>query len=60
MSEAEADRLIDAIAPLLGLDIEDEFRPGVRFHLLNTARVARAVLDFELPDEAEPAPVFEA
>ena len=60
MSEEEADRLIDAIAPLLGLDIEDEFRPGVRFHLLNTARLARAVLDFELPDEAEPAPVFEA
>ena len=59
MSEEEADRLIDAIAPLLGLDIEDEFRPGVRFHLLNTARVARAVLEFELPDEAEPAPVFE-
>ena len=59
MSDGDADRLIDAIAPLLGLGIEDEFRPGVRFHLLNTARVARAVLDFELPDEAEPAPVFE-
>ena len=60
MSEDEADRVIDAMAALLGLEIEDEFRPGVRFHLLNTARVARAVLDFELPDDAEPAPVFEA
>ena len=59
MSEEEADRMIDAMAVLLGLEIEEEFRPGVRFHLLNTARVARAVLDFELPDEAEPAPVFE-
>ena len=57
MSEDEADRVIDAMAALLGLEIEDEFRPGVRFHLVNTARV---VLDFELPDEAEPAPVFEA
>lgn len=59
MSEEEADRVIDAMAVLLGLEIEDEFRPGVRFHLLSTARVAQAVLDFELPDEAEPAPVFE-
>ena len=59
MSEAEADRLIDAMAVLLGLDVEEEFRPGVRLHLLATARIARAVLEFELPDEAEPAPVFE-
>lgn len=60
MSEAEADRVIDALAVLLGLEIEDELRPGVRLHLLSTARIAQSVLDFELPDDAEPAPVFQA
>jgi hypothetical protein len=59
VSEEEADRLIDAMAVLLDLEIDEEFRPGVRLHLLTTARIAQAVLAFELPDEAEPAPVFE-
>ena len=56
--EFDADTVIDAMAPLLGLTIAEDYRPGVKFHLENTARIAAVVLTFELDDEAEPAPVF--
>ena len=47
-------------AAALGLPIEPEWKPGIKANLQVTLRVAAMVADFELPDEAEPAPVFEA
>jgi RNAse (barnase) inhibitor barstar len=54
------DALIDASAAALGLPIETEWKPGIKANLRVTLRVAAMVAEFELPDEAEPAPVFEA
>ncbi|MBV8565763.1 MAG: DUF4089 domain-containing protein [Methylobacteriaceae bacterium] len=54
----DADALIDAMAPLLGLAVGDEARPAVRLHLEMVARIAQQVLSFELGDDAEPAPIY--
>ena len=54
------DALIDASAAALGLLIEPEWKPGIRANLRGTLRLAAMVAELELPDEAEPAPVFEA
>jgi len=58
--EEHLDNLIDATAAVLGLPIEPEWKPGIMANLRFTLRVAAMVAEFELPDEAEPAPVFEA
>ena len=55
----DPEALIDAIAPLLDIEIEPAFRPGIAANLrILTQHAARLRLD--LGDEAEPAPVFEA
>jgi RNAse (barnase) inhibitor barstar len=54
------DALIDAGTATLGLPIEPEWKPGIRANLQVTLRLAQMVAEFELSDEAEPAPVFEA
>jgi hypothetical protein len=54
------DDFIDAAASALGLPVEPEWKPGIKANLQVTLRVAAMVAEFELPDEAEPAPVFEA
>jgi hypothetical protein len=63
MATTEPDALdayLDAAAAVLGIAIEPEWRPGVRFHLATTLALADLVVAFPLDDEAEPAPVFEA
>ncbi len=63
MSETQDDTietLIDASTAALGLPIEPEWRAGIKANLQVTLRLAALVADFELPDEAEPAPIFEA
>jgi hypothetical protein len=54
------DTLIGAAAEALNLPVEPEWKPAVRANLAVTLRLAALVAEFELPDEAEPAPVFEA
>jgi hypothetical protein len=54
------DKLIDGSAAALGLPIDPEWKPGIKANLQMTLRVAAMVAEFELADEAEPAPVFEA
>ena len=55
----DPDALIDAIAPLLGLPIEPDFRPGIVANLRTIAWHAE-LLDVPLDGRAEPAPVFGA
>ena len=58
---AEAlDALIEANAELLDLAIEEAWLPSIRQNLAVTYRMARFVEAFPLPDDLEPAPVFEA
>jgi hypothetical protein len=54
------DKLIDAGAAALGLGIDAAWRPAIRANLAVTLRFALTVAEFQLPDEAEPAPIFEA
>jgi hypothetical protein len=62
MSEAKdwpLDSLIDAAAGALSLPIEPEWKPAIKAHLQVNWRLAQEVAAFDLPDELEPAPVFE-
>jgi len=56
----ELDAWLDANATLLGITVAPEWREAVRSHLRITRDLAQLVLDFSLPDEADPAPVFRA
>jgi Protein of unknown function (DUF4089) len=60
MTDAELDAFMDASAVVLGLTVEPEWRATVRANLAVTFRMGALVADFELSDEAEPAPVFTA
>ena len=60
MTDTELDAFIDASAVVLGLTIAPEWRAAVRTNLATTFRLGSVVEEFELPDEAEPAPVFVA
>jgi 1-carboxybiuret hydrolase subunit AtzG-like protein len=51
---------IDAAARVLGLAIEPAWKPAVAANLEATLRLAALFVDFPLPDEAEPAPIFVA
>jgi hypothetical protein len=43
---------------LIGLPIDPAHRPGVIVNLERIAQMAMLVMEFPLPDEAEPASVF--
>ena len=60
MSETklDAEAVIDAMAPLIGIEIEPDYRSGIAFNLDVAARFAALVLEFRLSDHAEPAAVF--
>ncbi len=60
MKDDQLDALIDASAAALALPIEPEWKPAIRANLAVTLRLAAMVAELPLPDEAEPAPVFEA
>ena len=54
----DAEAYVDAAAALIGLTIDPAHRPGVVANLERIAQMAALVMEFPLPDEAEPAPVF--
>ena len=56
----DLDTYIAAGTALLGIPIRPEWRGSIRQHLGVCFDHARTVLDFPLPDEADPAPVFSA
>jgi hypothetical protein len=60
MNDAELDAFMDASAVVLGLTIAPEWRDAVRANLAVTFRMGALVGEFDLPDEADPAPVFSA
>ena len=55
---AALDAFIDAGAALSGLTVDPAYRTGVRIHLNAVTNSAKAVLAFEIKDDAEPGPVF--
>ena len=54
------DDFIAASARTLGLPTKSDWLPAVRANLEVTLSYAALVAEFELPDDAEPAPIFEA
>ena len=56
----DIDAWLDANAALLGIPVAPEWRDAVRQHLRITRDIAQLVLEFPLPDEADPAPIFRA
>ena len=54
------DDFITATAVALDLTLEDAWKPAVKAHLDVTLRHAAVVVEFKLPEEVEPAPVFKA
>lgn len=60
MTDSELDAYIDASLPVLGLAIDDAWRPAVRANLKVSLDFARQVDEFALPDESEPAHVYTA
>jgi phage gp29-like protein len=54
------DDFIDAAALALDLPVEPQWLPAIKANLQVTLRQAALVTEFALPDDAEPAPVFEA
>jgi len=53
------DAVIDATARSLELRIDKTWRPAIRAHLQVTLQHGASVAAFALPDDTEPAPVFE-
>jgi hypothetical protein len=51
---------IAAAAGVLGLVIEPAWKPAIEANFTTTLRLAAAFMEFPLPDEAEPAPTFQA
>jgi hypothetical protein len=49
---------IDLAAPLAGLSIPQQYREGVERNIQRAAEIARPLLDLDLDDSVEPAPVF--
>jgi lipopolysaccharide biosynthesis protein len=61
MSENDiTDAWITSSAAILKLPIESAWLPAIRANVEVTFRLAKLVDEFPLPDEAEPAPVYEA
>ncbi len=60
MDEAALDALIDAGTAVMGIEMKPEWRAAVRMHLAISLGHAAVVLEADLPDHLDPAPVFRA
>ena len=60
MDESTMDALIDAGTFLLGIGMKPQWRQAVRMHLAISLRHAATVLETQLSDDLDPAPVFRA
>ncbi len=54
----DPEALIDALAPVVGLDVPADYRAGVAANLRIAAAMAALVMAEPIGDHAEPAPVF--
>lgn len=49
-----------AMAAALGLELKEEWKPGILDNLRRAHQIAQSFAAFPLPDEVEPASTFEA
>jgi hypothetical protein len=57
-ARSELDAYVDEAAKLCGLPVAPAHRPGVVQYLGVVSQAAALVMEFALPEETEPAPVF--
>ena len=55
----DAEAYVDAAAKLIGLPLDPAHRPGVVLNLERIAQMAALVMEFPLPEETDPAPVYQ-
>jgi hypothetical protein len=60
MDDAALDAWIDAGTAALGIDMKPDWRVAVRMHLRISLDHAKTVLNADLDDHLDPAPVFQA
>ncbi len=58
LTDDDLDAFAAAGARLLGIPLAPEWRAGIRANLRVSLTLGTLVAGFDLPDEAEPAPVF--
>ena len=58
-SNFDAEAYVDAAAKAVDLALDPAHRLGVVLNIERIAQMAALVIDFPLPDETEPAPVYE-
>jgi hypothetical protein len=56
----DLDAYIAGGTALLGIPVRPGWQAAIRQHLAVSFTLGRVVLEFPLPDEADPAPVFSA
>ena len=49
---------VDSAAEVIGLTLDPAHRPGVILNFGRIAEMAALVIEFPLPDDCEPAPVY--
>jgi hypothetical protein len=54
----DAEAYVDAASKLVGLPLDPVHRPGVVTNLERIAQMAALFMEFPLPEETDPAPVF--
>ena len=54
------DDFIEAAASALDIPLDPAWKPAIRGNLAVSLKLARLVDEFQLPDDAEPAPVYKA
>jgi hypothetical protein len=54
------DDYIAAAAAALALPLQPDWQPAIKANLAVTLKHAALVAEFALPDEAEPAPIYQA
>ena len=59
-SAGELSAFIEAAGRALNLPVEADWKPAIEANLRVTLALAATVAEFDLPEDAEPAPVFKA
>lgn len=55
----DPEAFLDAVAAAMGLGIDAEWRPAVLDNLTRSRQIAQTLLDFPLPDDIEPASIYQ-
>jgi hypothetical protein len=58
MPKPDIEQYIDAVAPAVGLSVPDEYRASLVTYLTLAFAVAKPLMEFELDETVEPAPIF--